>query len=44
VEARAVSERELTPTVPKALSQVALRGLMQRYPEKREKLEASVRG
>jgi hypothetical protein len=36
VAARAASERELTPTVPKTLSQVALRRLMRRYPEKLE--------
>jgi transcriptional regulator with XRE-family HTH domain len=33
-------KEKLTPTVPKTLSQVALRRLMQRYPENREKLEA----
>jgi len=33
-------KEKLTPTVPKTSSQVALRRLMQRYPEQREKLEA----
>jgi transcriptional regulator with XRE-family HTH domain len=33
-------KEKLMPTVPKTSSQVALRRLMQRYPEKRQKLKA----
>jgi transcriptional regulator with XRE-family HTH domain len=36
-------KEKLTPSVPKTSSLVALRRLMQRYPDKREKLEA-IRG